>query len=173
MEAFWEILKLFIPAAIVFLTAFYTIKKFLDREERERSLELRKNRQKQIDPIRLQAYERIILFLERISPNNLVMRAYKDGMSAKYLHSEMVEIIKKEFDHNTTQQIYISDQAWNLTKNAKEEIIKFLNTQLEKAEENANGIEFSKQIFNAAGKFKEFPTRVARDEIKKEVRKMF
>ena len=69
MDLFFDFLKIVIPSTLVFLTAFYSIKKFLDNEEKKQLLLMRKEGQKLITPIRLQAYERIAMYLERIAPN--------------------------------------------------------------------------------------------------------
>ncbi|MFT6353135.1 MAG: hypothetical protein ACJAXD_000105, partial [Cryomorphaceae bacterium] len=62
--------------------------------------------------LRLQAAERFVLYLERIEPGRLVMRSHQNGMSAKMLQNEMLKSIREEFDHNLSQQIYISENAW-------------------------------------------------------------
>ena len=94
MDEFFEILKLILPTGIVFLTAFYAIKKFLDNEQKKRLIELRKDGQKVITPIRLQAYERATMFLERISPNALINSVHKQGMSARMFQVKMIAMIR-------------------------------------------------------------------------------
>src|SRR5688572_7205347 len=73
MDVVLELLKLLIPAGAVFATAYFLIKNFLEAEEKKRLTEIRKNNQDLITPIRLQAYERLVLFLDRISPDIVIM----------------------------------------------------------------------------------------------------
>ena len=93
----------------------------LDNKQKKRLLELKKDERKVITPIRLQAYERSTLFLERISPEALIPRVHKNGMSARQLQQEMLNDVRREFDHNLSQQMYMSDQVWMVIKKAKEE----------------------------------------------------
>jgi hypothetical protein len=124
-------------------------------------------------PLRLQAYERIILFLERISPNNLVMRLNKADLTAVQFHSLLVKTIREEFEYNLSQQLYISAKAWEMVKNAKEETIKLVNMASGKMPESANAGELVKTIFDLALESDKFHVDIAIDEIKKEVNKIY
>ncbi len=114
MNTFLDVLKYTIPSLIVFATAYFILKTFIESEEKKRTLEIRTKNQKLITPIRLQAYERLTLFLERISPNSVILRVQKPNMTASQLQREMLNIIRTEFEHNLSQQIYISKQAWEV-----------------------------------------------------------
>jgi len=120
--------------------------------------------------LKLQAAERFVLYLERIEPGRLVMRTHQNGMSAKMLQNEMLKAIREEFDHNLSQQIYISEGAWNLVKNAKEEMTKFINACGEGMAKDANSLEYSKTLFQAASKVEKLPSEVALEYLRKEVR---
>jgi hypothetical protein len=129
--------------------------------------------QKIILPLRLQAYERIILFLERISPNNLIMRLNKPEMSSIQLQSALVKVIREEFEYNLSQQLYISLKAWELVKNAKEETIKLINVASGKIAETATSGELAKIILDMTVEKESLPVNAAIDEIKKEIQKIF
>jgi hypothetical protein len=129
--------------------------------------------QKIILPLRLQAYERIILFLERISPNNMIMRLNKPEMSSFQLQSALIKTIREEFEYNLSQQLYISLKGWELVKNAKEETIKLINVASGKIPETASAGELVKIIFDLALEKNRLPVDVAIDEIKKEIQKIF
>src|SRR3954470_20124591 len=124
MDALWEILRIILPAAAVFAAAFFTQKHFLDNDRGRRNQELKKSGQSLVTPLRLQAYERIVIFLERAHPNTIVVRVNKHGMTSHQLHMELIKTIKSEYEHNLSQQIYISYGAWELVKTTKEEITK-------------------------------------------------
>ena len=173
MDEFFEILKLILPTGIVFLTAFYAIKKFLDNEQKKRLIELRKDGQKVITPIRLQAYERATMFLERISPNALINSVHKQGMSARMFQVKMIAMIRNEFNHNLSQQVYMSNEAWLGVKNAKEEMIKLINVTTYKVGDKASGSDLSKVILKITMKIDKLPTEEAIDYLKAELRKSF
>ena len=147
MDSFFDILKIVLPASIVFLTAFYAIKKFLDNDQKKRSHELLKGGQKVITPVRLQAYERVVMFLERIGPEALLGRVNKQGMDAKDLQMSLINAINNEFNHNLSQQLYMSNEAWIRVKSSKEEMIKMINIAAGKMKDDASGLELAKMIF--------------------------
>jgi hypothetical protein len=134
---------------------------------------IRGEEQKIILPIRLQAYERIVLFLERISPNNLIMRLNQPEMSSLQLQSTLIKTIREEFEYNLSQQLYISLKGWELVKNAKEETIKLINIASGKIPETASAAELVKIIFDLALEQDRLPVDVVIDEIKKEIQKIF
>ncbi len=119
--------------------------------------------------LQLQAAERFALYLERIAPDRLVMRLHQNGMSARMLQNEMVRSIREEFDHNLSQQIYISEGAWELVKNAKEEIVKFITATGEAMRDNATGIDLSRKIFETASRVEKMPNDIALKYLRKEV----
>lgn len=173
MDHLFELLKLILPALIVFLTAFYMIKKFIGNEDKKRLAALKEEGHKFVMPIRFQAYERMIIFLERISPESLLMRVHKPGMSARLFQAELLQTIRTEFEHNISQQIYVSNAGWDLVKRAKEETIKLINISSGKVNDNASGIELSKAIFKILSEIGKVPTQIAIDFLKKEIRQSF
>ena len=100
-----DILFFLAPALLVFGMAYLLIKKFLDNQHRLKIIETKLLTQKEMMPLRLQAYERLTLFLERISPNNLLGRVYQPGLSVREFHLELLSNIRSEFEHNITQQL--------------------------------------------------------------------
>lgn len=173
MELFFDVLKVVLPAGIVFATAYFVIKSFLDNESKKRMLDIRKEGQKAITPVRLQAYERITMFLERISPDLLISRVNKSGMSARMLQAELVETIRSEYNHNLSQQVYMSDSAWTLVKNSMEEIIKLINLASTNVKDDATGNELGKIILQLVMKIGKLPNQTAIEYIKKELRQSF
>lgn len=108
-----------IPSLFITLLAFYFFKLHTDNEEKRRRFQLHRENQKQSIPLRLQAYERMALFLERISPGKLLQRMTPVGDDKKDYESLLIHTIDQEFEHNLTQQIYVSDECWNMIKTAK------------------------------------------------------
>lgn len=174
MNAFIDLLKIIIPAGAVFAAAYFLVKRFLDNEQKRREFELRKSTQANITPLKIQAYERIVIFLERINPNSLVVRVNKNNMTARQLHLELVGAIKAEYEHNLSQQIYVSEGAWELVKNAKEEIIKLVNVSSSKVTPDAPSSELAIMVLNITANLeKRLPNDVALEYIKREIAQKF
>lgn len=174
MNALVEILKILIPAGAVFAAAFFLVKRFLDNDEKRREFELKKSTQGTITPLKIQAYERIVIYLERINPNSLVIRVNKSGMSSRQLHLELVTSIKQEYEHNLAQQIYISSGAWELVKNSKEEIIQLINIASSKVQADAPSNDLAMMILNICSNLgKKLPSEIAIEYIKKEISQNF
>ena len=161
------------PSLLVFLTAFYLVKKFLDTDQRLKYAELKRSLDQQLMPLRMQAYERIVLLLERISPNNLLGRIYIPGMTVFEFHKEILMAIRSEFEHNITQQVYVTNNAWNIVRNSRDELIKLINQSLEQCNPNAAGVELSKKIFETMLQRDEFPVQNAIDQVKNEAHSLF
>ena len=162
-----------ITGGIVFFTAFYVLKMFLDNESKKRLLEYNNQNLKLITPVRLQAYERIILFLERIAPNSLIIRLQVPGMQSLQLQMEMLSLIRAEFEHNLSQQIYMSDNAWQVANSAKENVIKLINISAESIDKDAPAIELSKKIMEQWVNTNPSPVKTAIVFIKNEVSTLF
>lgn len=174
MNAFIDLLKIIIPAGAVFAAAYFLVKRFLDNEQKRREFELKKTNQANITPLKIQAYERIVIFLERINPNSLVVRVNKNNMNARQLHLELVSAIKSEYEHNLSQQIYMSEGAWELVKNAKEEIIKLINVSSSKVTPDAPSSDLAIMVLNITANLeKRLPNDIALDYIKREIAQKF
>lgn len=173
MEILAELAKLIIPAAIVLYGMYLTVKSFTQKELEKSILELKMKNRDTILPIRLQAYERICLFLERISPNNLILRLNDATFNAKQLQQVLLGEVRNEFNHNLSQQVYMTDNGWELVKNAKEEIIEVINKAGEAVPENAKGVELARQIFEQMTEKEQDPIAIALTKIKNEIRQAF
>lgn len=173
MNELFEIAKYSIPALVVFVATFLILKKFMDNEYRKQLLEIRKSNSNYTTPLRMQAYERMLLFMERISLNNLVSRVAVQGMTARQLQSDLIVTIRAEYEHNLTQQLYVSSGVWDSIKLAKEEVIKIINIATVQVGPDAMGSELSKKVFEILLSLESSPTQVAINQIKKEVSQYF
>jgi hypothetical protein len=129
MTGVLEIVKYILPSLVVFATAYFVIKAFFRRDDQKRKQELFLNNQKEITPIRLQAYERLIIFLERIHPESLIVRENVAGMSNQQLQQKLIAAIRTEFEHNLSQQVYVTAKLWKEIKAAKESILQLINSE--------------------------------------------
>jgi hypothetical protein len=172
MDILADILKITIPALIVFLTAWVLLKNLIKNDQDKRRQELTLQNSRTITPIKLQAYERIILFLERISLESLLVRVSLPDMTAVQLHSAMLNAIRSEFEHNLSQQIYMSPQAWEVVKNARSNMIKIINSEVEKLPPDSSGMSLSRRLLEKIMELEKEPTRAAIDYVKNEIARM-
>jgi hypothetical protein len=169
----FRLLFVLFTAGLILIAVLITIRYWFSFREKPVADSFKGEEQKILLPLRLQAFERIILFLERISPENLIMRITRPEMSAIQLQSELVKVIREEFEYNLSQQIYISATGWELVKNAKEETIRLINVASGKVAENASSGDLVRAILNHSMEIENLPVNAAIDDVKKEVQQLF
>lgn len=175
-----QILLLIVPSLLILMITYLMMRNstemmqnFFREEIKHRREEIKAANNNIVAPMRIQAYERMILFLERISPDNLVMRLHQSDMNLRMLHGEVIRTIRAEFEHNLSQQIYLSIGAWKMITTAKDETAKLINLTAESLPITATGLEFGQAIINNASKIKKIPTEVAAEYLKKEFAENF
>ncbi len=169
-----EILKYLLPSVVTFLTAYWVLRLMLSADRERKESEVRAAKSKESLPIRLQAYERLALFLERISPASLLQRVSKPDMSAVELQRALVSNIRLEFEHNLSQQIYVSSETWGTIVQVKEELISIINQVAVNMPDSATGKELARAILEYFIKTESLlPTQRALDTLKSEVRKIY
>lgn len=168
-----DILMVSLPALIVMFTAIYMMNKHSKKEQELKRIELAVNNRKIVTPLRFQAYERLIIFLERITPNSIIVRLQTPNMTAGQLHKEILELIRAEYEHNLSQQLYISPASWEKVRNAKELTIQLINNSAEKVKPTDGAMELSRQIFDKLIEKDKAPTHAAIELLKAEIAQMF
>jgi hypothetical protein len=168
-----EILKYLLPALVVFATTFYMVRKYFNDEEQKRKQQFFANNRNLTAPLRLQAYERMILFLERISPESLIIRVNKPGYTCQQLQSELTNTIRSEFEHNLSQQLYVSAGAWEMLKIARGRTIQLINMTAEKVQKDSPSINLSKAILESIVDQEKAPATDAINFLKKEFSQIF
>ncbi len=142
-----DILKITLPSLVVLYAMYLIVKSFLAKQFEVNLSNLKMENSKTILPLRLQAYERMAIFLERITPNNLIMRLNDRSLNVAEFQQLLVFEIRQELNHNLSQQIYMSDEVWNMIKKATEETISLINKSAEPLDKQAPSIELAKKIF--------------------------
>jgi hypothetical protein len=170
---FLELLKLIIPSLIVFLTAYYIITSYLESDYNKKMLELKLANQQSLLPLRLQAYERLTIFLERINPTAMILRTHVNGLTAREFHQVLVQDIRSEFDHNVAQQMYVAQQTWTMIKTTKEDTINMINFAYNSLPADATSVDLSKIIFESLAAAERNPHEVAIAMIRTEVQTLF
>jgi hypothetical protein len=147
MDALIEFGKILIPASVVLYAAFLVVRSFIQKDIDLKKLEIRGRSIETILPNRLHAYERMTLFLERMSPQNLLIRLNTGSIPAKEFQQLLLAEVRNEYNHNVSQQVYISEEVWDLIKNAKEDLIVSINDAASEMGEEASSLDLSKKIF--------------------------
>jgi hypothetical protein len=169
-----DILKYTIPALIVFLTAYFLLTRYMQKDATVRAMEIKMQRDKEITVLRLQAYERLALFLERINPASIIGRVRTADMIASELQYAVVKSIREEFEHNLSQQVYISSSCWNLIVASKDEIIKTVNLIGTQLPPDASSGQLINAIFTGIARANApLPTEQALEFLKSECRQLF
>ncbi|MBJ2174537.1 hypothetical protein JBL43_09830 [Aureibaculum sp. A20] len=165
-----ELLSYTLPAIVTGLVAIFFFKQVSKNESNRRTFTLLKENQKTALPLRLQAYERMVLFLERISPNNLLVRVVPSSEDKPAYFKKLLANIEQEYEHNLAQQIYISSNCWKTIVTAKNNTLNLLKeTMLEGEVGTANKMREAvlQKLLN-----EESPTQTAIELVKHEVKKI-
>lgn len=168
-----EILKYTLPSVIVFLTAYFILKQVFDKQaieyQAEIKAQLHQENSKILTPVRLQAYERMVLFLERIAPAHLILRQNQPGLSSFQFQTRLIQAIREEFEHNLSQQLYISTIAWEQVVHAKEEMVRIINTSASQLNSDESALKLGELILNTEKSLKKPVVKTAIDILKKEL----
>ncbi|WP_425392607.1 hypothetical protein [Ekhidna sp.] len=172
MEMVYDLLKITIPAGLVLYLAYLLVRSFLQKQLDEIAFSVRQKNQEIVVPIRLQAYERIVLLLERITPANLVSRLSSSDYSAEEFQHILIHEIRNEFNHNLSQQVYMSDSAWTYVTTAVEQTISVINSAANSLDKEAKGFDLARNILEStAGE--EDTSKQAIRYIKEEIQDVF
>ncbi len=165
------VLVIIVPAVLVGLLGYKYLEKYIHTEENKRMFLLHKELQKQSLPLRLQAYERLTLFLERIKPNQLLLRISPTGNEKSIYEHALIQAITDEFEHNITQQIYITKETWNVIITAKNSTMQLI--RVASNNESVADTQQMREFILKALLEREAPSNVALEYIKAEVAKVF
>lgn len=128
-----------IPSLITGVIAYYFFKEHTKNEDGRRRYLLKKDMQINAMPLRLQAYERLALLLERLSPSKLLIRIQPTSSNKEDYVKLLAQSIEQEFEHNLSQQIYVSEKCWNIIATAKNATIQLIiKASLSKKTDTAN-----------------------------------
>jgi len=173
MQDIIEILKYTLPSGIVLAATYFILDRFFKDKKEAKLIELQMANRKQMLPTRLQAYERLLLLLERIEPNNLIIRVHKPGMTSGHLQAELLQTVRQEYEHNLSQQLYVSSAGWKKVKEAKEGVIQLIGLAAEKVGPHASGTDLGSYIFEIIQRSGRYPTHEANEVLKTEARTLF
>ncbi len=165
-----EILKYCIPALCVLLATWLIMRQFYKAEEEKRLWELKRLAQKEVSPLRLRAYERLALLLERTTPEHMLLELNLGEMTIVQVQQHLVQTLRMEYEHNASQQVYVSEEVWAMISNAKEQTIAFVNTVAQQLPPNSSAIDYARLLITAYSSNGDTPNDVALTALKKEAR---
>lgn len=168
-----EVLKYTLPALIVLLATWLVLHQMLREERERRNLELRKHDRSLTVPIMLRGYERLALLLERITPEHLLLNCDLQQMSVVELQRYMLTTIRAEFDHNVSQQVYVSDDVWAAVVIAKEETLRFVSECASHLPKDATSLQYANMMIEAYTLNGETPLQQALRMLKQEARRLY
>lgn len=171
MPAYLIIIIAIVPSLVVAVTAFFIAKFFVENDQKKRLLELKFHSKELVTPVRLQAYERMAMFLERIDPNQLLFRVSNPELTAYQMQTILLATIRSEYEHNLSQQVYISPGTWDGIKNAKEKVVNIINLAAGHLEEGAMSTDLAGEILQSVAD--DSPTASAMEKLKKDISLLF
>lgn len=169
METFLEILKFTLPSLIALLGVYFVIDKIFKQEQKRRDFEMFKLMRDQVMPRRLQAYERMSLFLQRIQPESMLTRFSFDKMTAVQLQQLLLQAIRQEFEHNAGQQVYVSHKVWGLVLNSRESICQLVNMAAAKCQPEAQAMELAQNMLEMYVYSDETPIDLCMAQMRREI----
>ena len=123
--------------------------KFYKGEAEKRLWELKRLSQKEISPLRMRAYERLALLLERTTPEHMLMDVNLTEMTILQLQQHMMRTIRLEYDHNLSQQVYVSDEVWQQIISARDQMVAFINALAQQLPADASTLDYAKMLITA------------------------
>ncbi|MDR1226255.1 MAG: hypothetical protein LBK47_05075 [Prevotellaceae bacterium] len=173
MDTFFQIIfALLISGLMVFGAVFFVLRKMLAADANRRNIELLLAAKELTLPLRLQAHERLMLFLERISLEAMVLRLRKPNTTNAELHADLTAAVRSEFEHNLAQQMYISQELWNTICMAKNTTLTVINTNAQQTDPKNSSMQLAQMLIKYHVN-NEQPTADAMKLLKKEVAKLF
>lgn len=169
MGAFFEILKYTLPALVVLASSYLILKQFLTSKEKLALLDYQQSMATQKLPLKLQAYERLMLFCERIDMKNLIFRLLTKEITPQNLSNAMLVSIQKEYEHNLAQQVYVSDSLWKIISQAKNNIQGLITQSITDLKEGGTSEDLLELLQQKSGKSTqslEIAKKAIREEIK-------
>jgi len=163
-----EIIKITVPALVVFLTVRTLMQQYLGQQLQLQRLDIQQKQLGQTLPLKLQAYERLVLLCERISIPQLLMRLRPEGLTVAEMRLQMMLAAQQELEHNVTQQVYVSDQLWQIVALAYEETINLITKAAEAVPAKAPATELVNALLSLLDQRSDTIVDKARGAIRKE-----
>ena len=180
-ELIFQFCLYIVPSIVFFGGVYYFTNKWVEIQREKNKLAFVGNKEvqkapadlkKHFFPLQVEAYQRMVLFLERIAPNNMIMRLNNPGLPARAFQQKLMDAIRQEYEHNLAQQIFISPEAWDRVQASKEEILKIINMAATGLAPTALANDLSKGVFEITAQLSDQPTDQAVSFLKNELNQL-
>ncbi|SDE44088.1 hypothetical protein [Pedobacter soli] len=168
-----DVVILFAGVFGALMAVYYILKGDIQRFFNLKTIELNKETRAHILPLRLQAHERLIIFVDRINPANLLVRLHQQGIDLATLQAGVLSEVRAEYQHNITQQLYVDPVTWSVVRKLKDDTIGMINNAVQGLPNGSNGIELSKAILQHMATIDENPYDLTLELIKKDIARLF
>ncbi|MDX2003135.1 MAG: hypothetical protein SFW35_11920 [Chitinophagales bacterium] len=174
MEELLEILKYTLPSIVLVVAVYLILNSFFASERKQAQMKALEASRKDLLALRLQAYERLAVFLERNHPSSLVPRTNDHGLTVREYQHILIDSINTEFEHNLSQQLYVSQEAWASVRFVKDNTIKVINLVATSTEQQLPSTELAKKLLDYYLQSDQgIPAQKALNVINMEVKKLF
>ena len=167
-----DLLVLAVGVFSALLAFYYVVKNEIEKYFHFRTSALNKETSMHLLPLRLQAHERLIIFVDRINPANLLVRVHQQGIEVPTLHAGILNEIRSEYQHNITQQLYINSSSWKVVRKLKDDTIAMMNNAVQGLPSDANGVELSRAVLQHMATISENPYDLTIELIKKDIQQL-
>ncbi|SFG67539.1 DUF7935 family protein [Pedobacter insulae] len=172
-QIFIDLMVLSLGIFIPLMAIYYVVKGDIMRFFNLKTIELNQVHSASLLPLRLQAHERLIIFIDRINPANLLIRLHHQGIGIKELQNLVINDIKSEFQHNVAQQLYINATSWQVIRKLKDDTLAMVNNAVLGLPESANGTDLSKKVLQHMAGIPENPYDLTIEHLKKDIQELF
>ena len=161
-----------LPALLIMVVTWFMARHYITAQRLFYEQELRLKNMKIVTPTQLQAYERLTLVLERTKPESMLNRLTFVGLSKQQMQTLLMQTIRDEFEHNMSQQLYVSPKVWYLIKQARESLVQLINTLAEQLPEEVDALTFAKALVQVYAAQETTPTEQALEHLNQEVKQI-
>ncbi|TDQ10376.1 DUF7935 family protein [Pedobacter metabolipauper] len=168
-----EVATTALSGVIILIAGYSLLKNDIQRYFKLRFASVRADENSQLLTLRLQAYERLTVFIERINPANLFLRLHQQGISVYDMQSNILNEIRSEYQHNVAQQLYINATTWKVISSLKDDTLAMVNNAVAGLPENSAGVDLSKKVLQHMAGMTDNPYDLTLNLIKKDIHQLF
>lgn len=172
-SALIDFLILFLGLFFALLAIYGILKKDITLFLSLKNMEINKDSRAHLLPLRLQAHERLIIFVDRINPTNMLLRLHQPGIGIGALQAAVLTEVRSEYQHNITQQLYVDAATWQVIRKLKDDTIAMINNGVQGLGNDASGMELSKAVLEHMVGIEENPYDLTIGLIKLEIHRLF
>ncbi len=165
-----QVLPYILLVSVMVLGFWLILHSIYRNEEKKRQFELKRESQKTVSPIRLRAYERLALLLERTTPAHMLVGLDLSNMTVTQLQQHLLQTIRAEFEHNMSQQVYVSDEVWTLVLNARDQMAAFVIGMATQLPPDATAQTYATTLLTAYNSNGQTPSDKALEELRNEAK---